>query len=161
MGSGKTTQGKRIAKMMGYDFLDMDEWISEKEACSVPEIFEKLGEKYFREKETAAIQSMSTLQKVVIATGGGAPCYADNMELLKHSGLTIYLKLSPEALLSRLVNSKTRRPLLANKSEEEMLQTIKNLLEERDSYYSKADMIIDGLERVEERVVNAIQRRLK
>lgn len=159
MGSGKTTHGKQIARMMGYDFLDVDQWIVEKEGKSIPEIFAVEGESRFRELETAAIREMKKMQKVVIATGGGLPCHADNMQMLKDSGLTVYLKLSPEALLSRLKVSKTRRPLMEGKTEEEMYATIRKMLTEREPWYSQADMVIDGLDRVNERVVNAIQRR--
>ena len=159
MGSGKTTYGKQIARMLDYDFLDMDQWIIEQEGKTIPEIFAEDGEARFRELETAAIREMDQHQKVVIATGGGLPCHTDNMQKLKSSGLTIYLQLPPKALLSRLKVSKTKRPLLEGKSEEEMYATIQEMLREREPYYSQADMIIDGLERVNERVVNAIQRR--
>ena len=158
MGSGKTTHGKQIARMMGYDFLDMDQWITEKAGKSIPDIFRDHGESWFRKLETEAIREMDKLQKVVISTGGGLPCHGNNMEQLKASGLTIYLQLTPEALLSRLKVSKTERPLLEGKSEAEMFATIKQLLEEREPFYQDAHMIIDGLENVNERIVNAIQR---
>ncbi|MEX0981183.1 MAG: shikimate kinase [Bacteroidales bacterium] len=158
MGSGKTTHGMTIARMMGYDFVDMDKWIEETTGMTVPEIFKTHGEPWFRQQEHRAITELSKRDRVVIATGGGAPCHGENMELMKQSGLTIYLKLSPEALLSRLKVSKNRRPLLEGKSEEEMRHTIKEMLHHREPFYSNADMIIDGLERVNERVVNAIQR---
>jgi shikimate kinase len=144
--------------MMGYDFVDMDLWIEEVNGMTVPEIFNTRGEPFFREQERITIENLSKLERVVVATGGGAPCHGNNMELMKRSGLTIYLKLSPEALLSRLKVSKNKRPLLEGKSEEEMRQTIMEMLSERESFYAGADMIIDGLEHVNERVVNAIQR---
>lgn len=158
MGSGKTSHGKQIARMMGYDFLDMDHWIAEKEGKSIPEIFSEEGESRFRELETAAIKETDQLQKVIIATGGGLPCHGENMQKMKSSGLTIYLKLTPKALLSRLKVSKTKRPLLEGKSEEEMYATICEMLVGREPWYSQADMTIEGLEKVNERVVNAIQR---
>jgi shikimate kinase len=158
MGSGKSTHGRKIAQMMGYDFVDMDLWIEEVNGMTVPEIFNTRGEPFFREQERITIENLSKLERVVVATGGGAPCHGNNMELMKRSGLTIYLKLSPEALLSRLKVSKNKRPLLEGKSEEEMRQTIMEMLSERESFYAGADMIIDGLEHVNERVVNAIQR---
>lgn len=161
MGSGKTSHGKKIARMMGYDFLDMDEWISKEESLTIPEIFESYGENYFRQKETDAIREINKLEKVIVATGGGAPCYNENLDKLKDSGLTIYLKLSPEELLSRLKSAKTERPLLSGKNEDEMLETIKQMLAEREPFYNQADMIVDGLDGVNERVVNAIQRRSK
>lgn len=159
MGSGKTTYGKKIARMMGYDFVDMDEMIVSTEGMSISEIFRTHGEEYFRDKEREAIGQAAKMNKVIIATGGGAPCYGKNMELLKEAGLTIYLKLEPKALLNRLKNAKGKRPLLAGKSPEEMLQTIEDMLSAREIFYNRADMIIDGLQGVSERVVNAIQRR--
>ena len=158
MGSGKTTHGRTIARMMGYDFVDMDRWIEETTGMTVPEIFNTHGEQFFREQEHSAIAELSKRERVVIATGGGAPCHGNNMALMKDSGLTIYLQLSPEALLSRLKVSKNKRPLLEGKSEQEMRQTIEEMLGQREPFYNSADMIIDGLERVNERVVNAIQR---
>jgi shikimate kinase len=158
MGSGKTTHGKTIARMMGYEFVDMDKWIEETTGLTVPEIFNTHGEPWFREQERRAIAELSKRERVVIATGGGAPCHGDHMELMKQSGLTIYLKLSPEALLSRLKVSKNKRPLLEGMSEGEMKQTIVEMLGKRESFYNNADMVIDGLERVTERIVNAIQR---
>ena len=79
---------------MGYDFVDMDSWIEQKEGLSVAAIFEQRGEEYFRKKEREAIREFASLEKVVVSTGGGAPCYGDNMKLLNNSGLTIYLNLS-------------------------------------------------------------------
>jgi shikimate kinase len=158
MGSGKTTHGRKIARMMGYDFVDMDSWIEEAVQMPVSEIFLKHGEPYFRQQEVNAIKTLSKKEQVVIATGGGAPCHGENMDLMKASGLTIYLKLPPEALLSRLKISKNKRPLLEGKSDEEMRQTIEEMLSQREPFYNQATMIIDGLERVNERVVNAIQR---
>ncbi len=159
MGAGKTTHGKQIARMMEYDFIDMDRWITERQGKSIPQIFEQNGEPFFRQMESAAIDELQKREKIVIATGGGAPCHNDNMERMKKAGLTIYLKLAPGALLVRLQHSKTQRPLLEGKNESEMLRTIQELLEHREPFYSRADMVIDGLDRVNERVVNAIQRR--
>jgi shikimate kinase len=159
MGSGKSSHGRKIARMMGYDFVDMDDWIIEKEGLSIPEIFSKYGEPYFRKSEEQAIIKLGDLERVVIATGGGTPCHGKNMDLLKNSGLTIYLKLGPEALLSRLKDSAASRPLMAGKTPEEMYETIIEMLREREPYYSRAHMIIDGLDEVNERIVNAIQRK--
>jgi len=158
MGSGKTTHGKQIARMMGYTFVDMDHWIEDGQGKTIPEIFRDPGEAGFRELEAKAIEELSRMERVVIATGGGAPCFGNNLEKMKKAGLTIYLKLTPAALLSRLKDARTRRPLLEGKSEAEMLRTIQHMLKEREPFYSRADMIIDGLDRVTERTVNAIQR---
>lgn len=161
MGSGKSTYGKSIARMMDYAFIDMDDWIESRAGMRIPDIFSQHGEDRFRELETEAIAELSKTERTVIATGGGAPCFGNNMEIMKESGLTVYLKLSPEALVHRLKGARDERPLLARKTEKEMLETIRELLARREPYYNQADMIIDGLERVTERVVNAIQRRSK
>jgi shikimate kinase len=158
MGSGKTTHGKKIARMIAYDFVDMDAWIVGQEGKSVPQLFADEGEAYFRARETDAIRELASREQVVIATGGGAPCHGQNIELMKEAGLVIYLKFSPAALLSRLMQSKTERPLLTGKSEPEMLETIEKLLAERETYYAQAHMITDGLDASDESVVNAIQR---
>lgn len=159
MGSGKTTQGKKIARMIGYDFVDMDKWIEEKDGLTISDIFEQKGEAYFRKRETETILELNSREKVVISTGGGAPCFGENMKLLNESGLTVYLKLSPAALQSRLVNSYIERPLVSGKSETELRKTIEEMLEIRESFYMQAAMVIDGLGEVNERIVNAIQRR--
>lgn len=158
MASGKTTNGKKIAGMMGYDFIDMDHWIEEQEGSSVAEIFKIKGEDHFRKCETAAILELTKKENCVISTGGGAPCHGKNMQLLNNSGLTIYLKLPPAALLSRLKKSYVDRPLMKGKSDEEMLQTIEEMLNKREAFYNQAAMIIDGLDMVSEHLVNAIQR---
>ncbi len=153
MGSGKTTHGKILARKLGYRFVDMDHWIEENTGKTVPEIFEEEGELFFRAKETEAIEALSKEEQIVISTGGGAPCHADNMKLLNSSGLTIYLQLPPGALVNRLKNSHTERPLLAGKSENEMRKTITDLLAQREPFYKKAAVIVDAMNGVNERLL--------
>lgn len=156
MGCGKTTHGKRLAKKLNYKFIDLDQWIENRTELTVAEIFAQRGEEAFREMETEAIKSLGKEENVVISTGGGAPCHNNNMELLKASGQTIYLKLSPKALAQRLTYSKTQRPLLAGKRQEELVPLIEMMLSERIVYYESADIIIDGLDNIDERLVNAV-----
>lgn len=158
MGSGKTTHGKKIARMIDYNFVDMDEWIVRKEGKSVADIFRDNGEPYFRQKESEAIRELMIMERVVIATGGGAPCHGENLQMMKEAGLVVYLQFSPSGLLSRLMKSKNERPLLAGKNKAEMLATIEELLGTREAYYKQAQMIIDGVKASDESVVNAIQR---
>ncbi|MFC2129362.1 shikimate kinase [Bacteroidota bacterium] len=157
MGSGKTTHGKLLAKNLGFRFFDLDQWIENQYELTVAEIFAQRGEEAFRQMETEAIKSLSKEKEVVISTGGGAPCHNDNMELLLSSGLTVYLKLTPEALVSRLTNSKTKRPLLAGKRKEELVPLIELMLAARVQYYEKANVIIDGFENVEERLLAVVK----
>lgn len=144
MGSGKTTIGKYIAHDMGWRFIDMDDYFEEKHKCSIKEYFAKYGEDSFREEERIVVRELSVMENVVVATGGGAPCYFDNMEVMRKAGPTIYIEVSPEDLCKRLVKAKSNRPLLADKSDEEMLDYIKGKLAEREMHYRKANIIADG-----------------
>lgn len=161
MGSGKTTHGKQLARKLGYSFVDMDQYIEGKTGKSIPQIFKENGEAFFRRKETQAIKELKGDKNLVIATGGGAPCFGDNMDLLKAAGLTVYLHLSPGALLNRLKNSKNERPLMEGKTEQEMLDTITAMLAEREPFYNRADLIVDGMDNIDERLYNSVVQKLK
>jgi len=112
MGSGKSTTGKKLASGLGWSFVDLDKKIEEETGRKIPEIFSKQGEEYFREVERRVLRAMESLSEVVISTGGGAPCYHDNMEHMLGNGITIYLKLTPVQLKQRLAVSKGERPLI-------------------------------------------------
>lgn len=145
MGSGKTTLGSRLARKMDYDFVDMDQLIEETAGMSVHEIFAEHGEEVFRKWEHDILLELSHREKVVVSTGGGAPCFGNMMSIMKSLGQTVYIKLSPEALKNRLIQSKNERPLISGKSEQELLTFITTLLEEREIYYNQAKFIIDGI----------------
>lgn len=145
MGSGKTTLGKRLAHRTGYTFADMDQVIEETAGMSIPAIFEEHGEEVFRKWERNILVELCTRKKIVISTGGGAPCHGDMMEIMMGKGLTVYLYLPPEVLKDRLLHAKAERPLLKGKSEEELLVYIKETLEARESYYKKAALIVEGV----------------
>jgi len=116
MGAGKTTIGEQLAERLEYNFLDMDYMIEEKIQQSVSQIFSELGEEKFRQLERECLEKISTERNVVVATGGGAPCFYDNMERMNACGLTVYLNLSPEELQERLeLSHKNKRPLLAQR----------------------------------------------
>ncbi len=157
MGCGKTTHGKRLAKNLDYKFIDLDQWIENEAELTVAEIFAQQGEGAFRDMETEAIKALSKEERVVISTGGGAPIHNNNMELLRESGQTIYLRLSAKALASRLTTAKTQRPLLAGKRQEELVPLIELMLSERIPIYESANVIIDGLDGVDERMVNVVK----
>lgn len=157
MGCGKTTHGKKLAKNLGYRFIDLDQWIENQQELTVAEIFAQYGEEAFRAMESEAIINMEKEDKVVISTGGGAPCHNNNMELLRSSGLTIYLKLSPGALASRLTYSRTKRPLLAGKRQEELVPLIETMLSARIPFYESAHIVVDGLNGVDERLLKVVR----
>lgn len=145
MGSGKTTMGSRLARLIGYEFVDMDQMIEETARMTVPGIFSEHGEKVFRKWEHDILQELCQHEKVVIATGGGAPCHGDMMSLMNKNGTSIYIKLSPSDLKERLMQSKSERPLIKGKTEQELLDFITSKLEEREKYYNRANLIIDGI----------------
>lgn len=138
MGSGKTTVGKKLASELGISFSDLDAEIEKKEGRKITEIFFREGEKYFRDLESSAIRSMPSNANVVVATGGGTPCFNRNIEFMNENGITVYLKMSVDTLMARLVNSKHERPLLENKTREEMHDYISKHLAEREAFYSQA-----------------------
>ena len=144
MGCGKTLIGKKLAEKLKYDFYDIDTEI-EKIACkSVIKIFEEDGESRFREFEKQVLLSLSAKNKAVIATGGGTPCFDDNMEIIKKTGLSVYIKLSAESLFERLETTKKTRPLIASKNKSQLHSFITELLKQREPCYLKADRIIKG-----------------
>lgn len=146
MGSGKTTIGKKLAKKMKFAFLDLDQEIEKHENLSISEIFEIHGEDYFRALENKVLLGIFQLKNIVVSCGGGTPCHNNNIDLINKAGISIYLKLSAEALHSRLKKAKTQRPLLKNKAESELLDYIKRKLEERQSCYLKSKIVISGLD---------------
>lgn len=141
MGSGKTTVGKRLAKALSLTFVDLDAYIEKKYRKTVPVLFEEKGEEGFRELESQTLCEVAEFEDVLISTGGGTPCFFDNMEVMNGAGLTIYLDAHPEDLADHLMASKTIRPLIAGKSREELIPFITDHLAGRESHYSKAQII--------------------
>ncbi len=141
MGAGKTTIGKELAKHLSLSFIDLDAYIQSKYRKTIAEIFDNLGEKEFRKIEKKTLNEVSLIEDVVISTGGGAPCFFDNMEVMNNAGVTVYIEAEPEELASRLLASKTVRPLIAGKSKEELIPFISEHLKKRERYYNKAQIV--------------------
>ena len=152
MGTGKSTVGKALAKVLNKEFKDLDELIEERENRKIVEIFEKFGEQYFREVETAVVRDISEKEDLVIATGGGVVVNEENFSLLKKSGTLITLVASPETIYERIKDS-IERPLL---NVENPLDTIKRMLFERAYYYIKSDFIVDTTDREIEDIISEI-----
>jgi shikimate kinase len=146
MGSGKTTAGKKIAALLGWIFIDLDKKIEEQEGKTIAEIFAQRGESYFRNVESEVLKSIESNKGIVVSTGGGAPCHGDNMDYMLETGLTLYLKLTPGQLKSRLANSKGDRPLIKNLDDAGLLQFIKEKLAEREIYYARAEVTAEGID---------------
>ena len=145
--SGKTTLGKQLAQAIGSEFIDMDDLIEHKEGQKIPSIFAQKGEEYFRKIEREVLVQMVDLidNNQIISTGGGVPCFFDNMEKMNDDGITIYLKVSPKELVKRLSGTGTAsRPLLQGKKDLELENEITYKLKERDQYYTQAKHLLDG-----------------
>ena len=144
MGSGKSTIGKKLASLLGWSFIDLDTKIEEESGKTIPELFNQFGEDHFRKIEASCLQSLITLKNTVISTGGGTPCFGDNMDLMLQTGLTIYLKLTPAQLKKRLSGSHGERPLIKEIGESDLLGYIEGKLTERECWYKRAGIIIEG-----------------
>jgi len=153
MGCGKSTIANKLSLITKIPFVDLDKSIEEKTNLSINAIFEKHGEIYFRKLEREVfIELLDSPEELIIGLGGGTPCYANNHELLKGENvLSIYLKASIDTLFNRLVTNKSKRPLIADKSEGEMKEFIAKHLFDRSYYYNHAQykVIVDDKTRDE------------
>lgn len=144
MGSGKSTLGKKLANKLSKPFYDLDLIIEEGENKTITQIFEQKGEDYFREIEKKALQELiNTNSEFVLSLGGGTPCFYNNMEFINANGTSIYLKYNVGILHSRLINAKTKRPLIKNKTDEELKQFVTEKLAKREMFYEKANLIME------------------
>ena len=146
MGSGKTTTGIKLSGLLGWPFTDLDKSIEKHTGMSIPEIFARHGETWFRGKESEVLKNLPVLTNSVISTGGGAPCYGDNMDYMLETGLTIYLKLTAGQLKSRLSGTKGERPLIKDLGEDGLLSFIEEKLAVREKYYNRAELVFNGFD---------------
>jgi len=146
MGSGKTTTGMKLSGLLGWTFKDLDKLIEEHTGMTIPGIFSIHGEAWFRQTESEVLRDLQTQTNTVISTGGGTPCHEGNMDFMLETGLTIYLKLTPGQLKSRLSNTNGERPLLKDLTEEDMLSFIENKLAIREKWYSRAELTFNGFD---------------
>ncbi len=150
MGCGKTHTGKRLSKKYGKDFIDLDAYIERRFFRPISQIFAERGEDGFRKAERAMLEEVSAFEDVIISTGGGTACFFDNMDLMNECGETVYLKATPEGLFRYLKTARQNRPLLRDKSEEELLQFITDALKQREPFYMKAKHVIDSMDESDE-----------
>lgn len=138
MGVGKSYWSQLLAKKLSYVAYDLDHVIVEAAGMSIADMFETKGEKYFRDLETSTLRSFGEKDDFILATGGGTPCFNDNIDWMNENGVTIWIDESPEVLVQRLTPEKSHRPLLSQLSDEELHQFLTSKLEERFPFYSKA-----------------------
>lgn len=152
MGSGKTTLGHALAKELNIQFVDLDSYIEERLCKSISQIFAEKGESGFREIERRLLSEVGEFEDVVISTGGGTPCFFDNIDYMNNQGATVFLDVPVERLFIRLSIARKKRPLIMGKSDDELRSFIIEQLEKRMPYYSKAKQkfAADRLEDVEQ-----------
>jgi shikimate kinase len=146
IGSGKTTLGKKLAESLKIPFIDLDEYIVRKELKSISEIFSLKGETYFRECEAKYLREICQFKDAVVATGGGAACFHDNMTVMNVSGVTIFLDVPLDTLTERLWHQPQReqRPMIAGKTKEELRTFVKEIHQSRIEFYKEAKLIFKG-----------------
>lgn len=144
MGSGKSTLGEKLAMELKIPFIDSDKVIEEIANMSIAAIFKEKGEETFREMESMFIQSLANIPSFVLSTGGGMPCFNNNMLFLNELGLTVYLKNTSDVLADRLLNGKNARPLIEGKSKQELIQFIDDNLLQREKFYSLAKLTVEN-----------------
>jgi len=145
MGSGKTTVGEKLARHMEHSFLDMDTEIEKEQGMTISQIFDTRGEEFFRSLEHELLLKIFKMDNLVISTGGGLPCFGNNLELINDNGISVYLKLTPELLANRLKFSGKTRPLINDLSKDELLNFVYLQLEKREAWYNKATITYNAL----------------
>ena len=143
MGSGKTTVGHALSQELDLPFYDLDWYIETRMHCTVKQIFDEKGEEGFRKIEHSLLHEVAEFEDVIISCGGGTPCFFDNIDYINDQGDTVYLKCSTDVLYKHLKMGKTVRPLLLNKTPDEVKTFIEAQLKEREPFYEKAKHVVD------------------
>jgi shikimate kinase len=157
MGSGKTTMGRKLASRMGFEFIDLDHKLEQQVELSIAEYFSFFGEDAFRKLESEVLKKTPYPDNVIVSTGGGLPCYFDNMDWMKGNGKVVYIKLPPKTLADRLESGKEERPLLQDKHGDDLVAFIEQKLAEREGFYMQANIIADGLSLTAERLEQILE----
>ena len=152
MGAGKTTTACRLAQRLGWEVADTDALFEENYKISVNDFFNKYDEPLYRKLESEVLKATEGLENVVVSTGGGTACYFDNMEWMNSHGLTVFLRISPQAAVDRVIHSRHKRPLAEGKSEKELTEFVNSHYASRMPFYEQArltvkseDLDVEGL----------------
>ena len=146
MGCGKTTLGEVLARQLDCRFIDLDEYIEQRQGMTVVQIFDEMGENRFRELETEALREVASMTDVIVGCGGGTPCHGDNMALMNQAGVTVWLTTSPERITARLLlpEQKSKRPKINTLPSNEVLPLVKKELQSRSPFYAQAQLQFDS-----------------
>ncbi|MDD7559370.1 MAG: shikimate kinase [Porphyromonas sp.] len=155
-GVGKTTVGKILARKLGLDFIDTDDFIERRYHTGISEMFASCGVDKFRKREQAALIELTQKQGAVLSTGGGLPVYPGNMDLLMNRTTVVYLRADPEELVRRLALVKETRPLVAGKTEDEIREYVCFTLPDRELFYQRAHFTVDATPLVTEEDAEAV-----
>lgn len=160
MGAGKTTVGKVLSRQLELSFIDLDHYIEGRYHKTVGQLFAEKGEDAFRDIERRMLREVAAFEDVLVSTGGGAPCFFDNIEFMNEAGQTVYLKVSVEELAKRLELCKSTRPILKGRSGDELKAFIAESLEKREPFYSKAAIVFEAEEMMTDQDVHKISQEL-
>jgi shikimate kinase len=144
MGTGKSYWAQKISDSHNMEWVDLDAQIEKDTSMTIKEIFETQGEVYFRSKETEVLHKMTEFGNIVIATGGGTPCFHDNMKWMNDHGITIWIDEPIETLAERLKKEKAHRPLIKDLNDEELLHFLSIKLSERSKFYNQCQHHLQG-----------------
>ncbi|MXV17132.1 shikimate kinase [Hufsiella ginkgonis] len=157
MGCGKSTLGRKLANKLSYSFVDLDKVIEQNAGMPIPRYFEAFGETAFRELEKNTLQTTAFPEDTVIATGGGLPCFHDNMQWMNEHGISAFISLPPKVLADRLNTAQEERPVLQNLKGEALLEFITKKLAEREPFYRKANYILNGIDLTAEKIIDYLR----
>ncbi len=142
MGSGKSYVGKRLAEQLDFQFIDLDAYLEQKTQRTISTIFEEEGEDYFRNLERACLYEMASFENIVVSTGGGTPCFFDNIQWIRENGISVFLKPDINLMVQRLKSETDKRPLLADQDAVTLRDFIQDKLRQRLPYYNQATVTI-------------------
>lgn len=161
MGSGKSHISKILSDEINFKLIDLDKEVSRRQKLTVSEIFEKKGEIYFRKQERQVLEEiLATQENTVLSLGGGTPAYYNNMEIINHNSISVFLMTSVPVLADRLSRQKEKRPLIAKISDEDLPEFIAKHLFERNAFYSKAQFSIRTDQKTPENIIREIIEKL-
>ncbi|WP_336732181.1 shikimate kinase [Chryseobacterium sp. VD8] len=161
MGSGKSHVSKILSEKLNFKLIDLDKEISKRNKMTIPEIFDKKGEIYFRKLERETLEEILASEKnVILSLGGGTPVYYNNMEIINHNSKSVFLRASVATLAERLSKQKEKRPLIANIADENLAEFIAKHLFERNDFYNKAQISVITDNRTPEDIASEITEKL-
>lgn len=138
-GTGKSSIGKNVAKLLDFSFIDLDKLIERKSNCSITEIWQKFGVDYFRVLESKTLKDISTVENTIVSCGGGTPCYFENIDWMNNHGYTLFMLLPIEVLAKRIFGKKGNRPMFSQiETSEKIENKLMEIYEERKLFYQSA-----------------------